>query len=54
MKGGIPLKAKGRVELYCYKKMDNGIMDQFTVIVMEKNKSDAKREYERQGYKVVG
>ena len=48
------MKAEGRVKLHCHKVMDNGIMDQFTVIVMEKNKSDAKREYERQGYKVVG
>lgn len=48
------MKASGRVTLYCSKEIRKGIIDSFTVVVMEDKKTEAKAFYERQGYEVVG
>lgn len=47
------MKIRNRVKLYCYKVLPNTIVDRFSVVVTEDKKNDAKREYERQGYKVT-
>jgi len=48
------LKAEGRARLYCHKEIRKGVIDSFSVVVMENKRAEAKAEYERQGYKVVG
>lgn len=47
------MKAKGRVKLYCVKILPCGVLDRFSVVVMESKKDAAKREYKAQGYKVI-
>lgn len=44
------MKRIGRVRLYCSKKLSCGVMDNFEVVVSEK---DAKAKYKSMGYKVV-
>lgn len=46
------MKAKGRITLTCTKKLPCGVIDSFTVVVMEGQKDAVKRKYEEQGYKV--
>ncbi len=48
------MKPKGRVRLTCFKKLPSGVLDKFVVIVTVDKKDAAKKEYEAQGYKVVG
>ena len=48
------MKSKGRVKLTCIKKFPCGVLDKFKVIVTVDKKDAAKKEYEAQGYKVVG
>ncbi len=47
------MKPTGRTKLYCYKRLSWGIIDGFHVIVPSGKAADTKKEYERQGYKVV-
>ena len=47
------MKAKGRTGLYCHKLISGGIIDSFSVVVMDNKKVEARAEYERRGYKVV-
>lgn len=48
------MKPQGRVTIYCSKEIRKGIIDSFSVVVAENKKAEIKKEYERQGYKVVG
>lgn len=47
------MKRIGRVRLYCSKKLSCGVMDNFEVVVSEKDEKDAKAKYKSMGYKVV-
>lgn len=46
------MKAAGRTTLICRKEIAKGIYDKFSVVVKTANVDSAKKEYERQGYKV--
>lgn len=46
------MKKEGRVVLTCTKKLPNGITERFTAVVLSQKVSDAKKNYESQGYKV--
>lgn len=42
----------GRKVLICTKKLSNGIIETFRVVVKSEKVESAKQEYKRQGYKV--
>lgn len=46
------MKAENRVKLLCRKQIKGKIYDSFEVVVSADNVSNAKSEYERQGYTV--
>lgn len=47
------MKIKNRKRLLCTKHIRDNIHDRFSVVVSEHSVSDAKKEFERQGYKVT-
>lgn len=47
------MKAENRVKLMCSKHIKDGIYDRFTVTVSASKADEAKKEFERQGYKVI-
>ena len=46
------MKMANRERLLCVKYLRRGVKDRFTVIVPIEKKDAARKEYERQGYKV--
>lgn len=46
------MKMASRTRLICRKSLRSGVEDRFTVIVPIEKKDAARKEYERQGYKV--
>ena len=46
------MKKEGRVTLVCSKVLACGIIDRFTAVVSEKEKSGAKPRYKSMGYVV--
>lgn len=44
------MKKETRCELYCIKKLQNGVYDRFSVMVGSSLKNDAKKKYESMGY----
>ena len=47
------MKKYGRKTLRCSKKLPNGVMERFTVVVMANDCDTAKRNYESMGYIVT-
>lgn len=47
------MKKDGRIELRCTKKLPNGVIDTFTVIVARKDVNDATSRYRAMGYEVT-
>lgn len=47
------MKSKNRKRLLCTKHIRDNIHDRFSVVVSEQSASDAKKEFERQGYTVI-
>lgn len=46
------MKKANRIQLFCMKFLRIGVIDMFTVVVPIEKKDAARKEYERQGYKV--
>jgi hypothetical protein len=46
------MKKERRTTLICRKKLGNGIMDMFEVVVATSERENAKKNYESQGYTV--
>lgn len=46
------MKKVGRVRLFCYKRLKNGVNDAFSVVVSEKDEMSAKANYKSMGYDV--
>lgn len=46
------MKKEGRTTLICRKKLGNGIMDMFEVVVATSERDTAKKKYEDIGYTV--
>lgn len=46
------LKNCGKSKLHCSKKMSNGLMDMFDVVVSDKDKEKIKKMYKGMGYDV--
>ena len=46
------MKKAGRVKLYCFKRLENGVMDAFHVVVSEKDEMSAKANCKSMGYVV--
>lgn len=43
---------EGRSKLVCVKRLQNGVIDRFTVVTSDKEKSDVKSMYQSMGYDV--
>lgn len=46
------MKMTNRVELYLCKKLPNGVLEQFCVVVLRQNEAEARKRYEQEGYRV--
>ena len=46
------MRKEGRTTLLCRKKMNNGQMEMFNVVVKTSERDNAKKNYESQGYTV--
>ena len=46
------MKKAGRVRLFCFKRLANGVRDAFHVVVSEKDEMSAKANYKSMGYDV--
>lgn len=46
------MKKEGRVTMICSKTLACGVIDRFTVVVSEREKSGAKMKYKSMGYEV--
>lgn len=46
------MKKTNRIKLYCYKTLPCGMVESFTVIVIEQNIDATRKKYESEGYTV--
>ena len=47
------MKKEGRSKLFCRKKLSNGQIDMFEVVVLTSSKNEEKKYYESMGYSVT-
>lgn len=47
------MKRQGRMRIVVFKRLQNGMMDKFEVVIKSDNFQEVKKNYESMGYKVV-